>query len=211
VEHPCPQGWQYEQHSKRKKLAAIVEATLRRLRSKKPSDALATARDSRPIHGELFGEMTPPHFPYFAGHYRGERFRCLETCEVGVPGDARVGAPSVDVLDRMKELSDAITLAVSEADKMLASTALSEPDRLLHIVGVACLVFDVFLQVHPYANGNGHAARFIMWAILGRYGFWPVRWTVEPRPPDPPYTTLLLRHRAGDRKPLVEYVLNCIK
>jgi fido (protein-threonine AMPylation protein) len=210
VDHPCPDAWSYEQHPRRKKLKERVADLLARLRSKK-IDGLKVARDSRPIHGELFRDLTPPHFPYFAGHYRGEMFRCLATLNVGVQGDRRVGAPAEDVADRVSELEAVVLEAMAAADKLFASGTLSAEAKVLHIVGVACQVFDLFLQIHPFANGNGHASRFIMWAILGRYGFWPVRWSVEPRPSDPPYTPLLLKHRAGDRRPLVEFVLNCIK
>jgi Fic family protein len=87
---------------------------------------------------------------------------------------------------------------------------MSETDEVLHVVGIACQVFDLFLQVHPYANGNGHVARFIMWALLGRYGFWPVRWPIEPRLKDPEYISMLLRHRNGDRRPFIDHVFNCI-
>lgn len=211
MEHPCPHEWKYEQHPKRKKLAERVAGVLSRLRSKR-IDGLKLARDSRPVHAELFKELAPPHFTYFAGHYRGERFRCLEALGVMIPGDQRVGAAPETVADRMRELEQLIAHAIAELDKMLALGTLSAEEKMLHVVSVACHVFDLFLRIHPYANGNGHAARFIMWAILGRYSFWPVRaWTVEPRPPDPPYTPMLVRHRAGDPKPLIEYVLNCIK
>jgi fido (protein-threonine AMPylation protein) len=210
VDHPCPQAWAYEKHPKRKKLVGHVADVLKRLRSKN-LDSLKVAKDSRSVHGDLFKDLTPPHFAYYAGHYRGEPFRCLATCEVFLPGDPRVGAPAAEVADRMKELAAEIDHAVTQADRMFVSSAFGAHEKLLHVVGLACQVFDLFLQVHPYANGNGHAARFITWAILGRYGFWPVRWTIEPRPADPPYTPLLRQHRAGDRQPLVEFVLNCIK
>jgi hypothetical protein len=79
--------------------------------------------------------------------------------------------------------------------------------RAPHDDDLASLPLQLVVRTVP----SGHAARFIMWAILGRYKFWPVRWTVEPRPADPPYTDLLRRHRDGDTKPLIEYVLACIK
>jgi Fic family protein len=78
------------------------------------------------------------------------------------------------------------------------------------VVVVACMVFELFLRIHPYANGNGHAARFCTWAILGAFGYWPERWPIEPRPPDPPYTQLLVDYRNGNRVPLERYLLSCI-
>ena len=210
MDHPCPENWQYEQHARRGKLLKrAVENLLIRL-SRKAMNALDTARDSRAAHGELFRDLAPPHFTYFAGHYRGEPFRCLKHYAVGVHGDSRVGVDPEHVQLRMTELSQSVSQGIVSVDAVMASAA--TPDaKLLRVVELACYIFDFFLQIHPYANGNGHAARFVVWCVLGHYGFWPVRWTVEPRPPDPPYTALLLQHRAGDRRPLVEHVLNCIK
>jgi hypothetical protein len=59
-------------------------------------------------------------------------------------------------------------------------------------------------------NGNGHAARFVLWTILGRYGYWPERWRVDPRPPDPPYTQLIFDYRSGNHEPLETYVLQSV-
>src|SRR5437899_301553 len=50
---------------------------------------LAAASDTRTAHKTLFEGLTPPGHPYFAGHYRGEDFRCLRRCPVYV-GAAQV-------------------------------------------------------------------------------------------------------------------------
>lgn len=84
--------------------------------------------------------------------------------------------------------------------------------KLLNTVIFACKVFEIVLRVHPYANGNGHAARFIVWAILGRYGFWPRSWAwpLDPRPSDPPYSRIIFEYRNGNRQPLEEFVLRSV-
>jgi hypothetical protein len=92
----------------------------------------------------------------------------------------------------------------------LPKKQLSLEDRLLHTVAFACHVFELFLRIHPFANGNGHAARVIVWAILGRYGYWPRGWSIEPRPPDPPYSVLIVEHRNGNPRPLEQYMISQI-
>src|ERR1700733_4252220 len=116
MEHTCPPDWQYENHPKRKKLAARVAEQLANLR-KKRTDGLRLAKDSRPFHGDLFKDLTPAHFTYFAGHYRGEQFRCLSTWTCGIPGDQRVGAHPSAVGVKVNELADWIEKAVAEMDK----------------------------------------------------------------------------------------------
>jgi hypothetical protein len=43
--------------------------------------------------------------------------------------------------------------------------------------------------------------------MLGRYGHWPRNFTVDPRPPDPPYTELITRYRSGETLPLEQYIV----
>ena len=92
----------------------------------------------------------------------------------------------------------------------LPSGQLSDEDKALYTVMFACRVFEIFLRVHPYANGNGHVARFLIWSILGRYDYWPQQWPIEPRPPDPPDSQLIVEYRNGNPEPLEQYVLQCI-
>jgi len=33
-----------------------------------------------------------------------------------------------------------------------------------------CRVFELFLRIHPYANGNDHVARFVVWGVLRSLG-----------------------------------------
>jgi hypothetical protein len=82
--------------------------------------------------------------------------------------------------------------------------------KVLFVVAFACKVFELFLRVHPYANGNGHAARFLTWSILGRYGYWPRQWPIHPRPNEPTYVEMISRYRSGDIYPLEQYFLNNI-
>src|SRR5690242_6403386 len=97
-QHPldCP-PWDYEQHPLKKQvLPARVERILRELINK-DLDSRAVALDTRGVHGRCFRELTPAGYEYFAGHYRGEKFRCLLYYQVSVRGDSRVGYPPQSV------------------------------------------------------------------------------------------------------------------
>jgi fido (protein-threonine AMPylation protein) len=209
--HPpdCPE-FEYEHHPDRRteipQRVARILADLRRGRV----DTLAAAADTRPVHGILFDGLTPPGHPYFAGHYRGEEFRCLRRYEVSIGG--RPGWPAAGVPYVMAELARSIAGAMRalDAGHDIPNAVLPPEIKLLHTVQVACRFFERMGWLHPYANGNGHAARFCLWATLARYGYFPVRWPIDPRPPDPPYTQLLLDYRAGNRAPLERYVLQCL-
>jgi Fic family protein len=77
-------------------------------------------------------------------------------------------------------------------------------------VKLACSAFVTFLTVHPYADGNGHTARALLWLLLFRFGYVPSGWTIEPRPSILDYGTLIAQHRRGIRDPLEQYVLKRI-
>jgi hypothetical protein len=171
------------------------------------TDTRAASLDTRPTHFRFFGELTPPGFEYFAGHYRGEPFRCLQHYSVGVGGDPRVGVPPAAVAHWIGEVNGIIRSAVDALD---ADHGLPRVDRLRYLVVLVSRVFELYLRVHPYANGNGHAARFVVWSLFGRYGHWPRRWPVEPRPPDPPYTDCIIRYRNGEREPLEKFIASTL-
>lgn len=201
------------------KRVAGYDTTLRR----RTADFLADIRsrrlltnllvlDSRPTHGQLFNGLTPVDHPYFAGHYRGEPFRCLEHYGVGVRGDPDVGAAPTAVATEMTAFCAAIESFLNQLDAIHATPAGAIPAvlRLRHAVAVAAEAFEVFLRIHPYANGNGHAARLIVWAVLCRYGYYPYAWSIHPRPGHPQYTALIVAHRNGNRAPLQAAILRAI-
>jgi fido (protein-threonine AMPylation protein) len=204
--HPldCP-DWEYSNHPQRATIGTRVTAALRGLAT--GTDTLSVATDTREVHGHVFHELTPVGCAYYAGHYRGEEFRCLRFYPVCVPGDPRVGATPYAVAFRMRQINAQIRAGVTALD---ANRLLTAKDRLYCIVALASRAFVAFLEIHPYANGNGHAGRFIVWSIMGRYGYWPRRWPVDPRPPDPPYTQLIVQCRNGDPTPLERYLLQAI-
>jgi len=206
--HPpdCP-IFDYESHPQRQTiLPTRVSAVLVALVTG-AVDSRATTVETRPLHSYLFSQLTPAQHDYFAGHYRGEPFRCLRHYEVGIPRDPRVGVPAAAVAYWLGQLTSVIQTGLDAFD---SDFTLSRRDRLRYLIVFACRVFELFLRIHPYANGNGHAARFIVWCVLGRYGHWPRRWSVEPKPPDPPYSDFIRRYRDGDKTPLEQFVTSML-
>jgi hypothetical protein len=169
-------------------------------------------RDTRPEHENLFRDLTPAGHPYFAGHYRGEDFHCLEECPAGVSGDPSVGYPAAVVGQAILDFAAAVLAGLTALDRAneLPDAVLAREDKVLYVIRFSSRVLVEFLTVHPFANGNGHISRLLVWTVLGRYQFWPKRWPLNRRPPDPPFSTLLTLYRAGNKDALEQFVMKCV-
>lgn len=208
---PCP-DWEYANHPAR---ATVLPTRVRELLvglRRGTVDTRENSRDTRAVHRQIFLELTPTGFEYFAGHYRGEDFPCLRDCSVGVANDPRVGSAPHLVRQQMDVVADMVAREFASLDgaHSLPNAVIDPAMKVLNVVVVACRVQEMIFRIHPYKNGNGHMARFVIWFVCGRYGYWPKRWVVEPRPPDPPYTDLIVEYRNGNPEPLERFVLQCI-
>jgi len=194
----------------RPRLVQQTTQALEDLRTGALGDTLAMAKDSRPVHASLFAGLTPAGFEYYAGNYRGEAYECLRDCVVFAGGQPT--CPPHLVLSTMAAFAADIERAVKEVDA-IPNEKLNT--KLAQAIRLAAMVFDRFLRIHPYRDGNGHGARFLVWAVLGRYDHWPVRFTVEPRPDQPPpapsYMEMIFEYRRGNKQPLEKYFVECLK
>ena len=202
--------WEYEHHPDHTQVGKRCVQILVELRSG-VIDPVDTIRDSRATHRRLFKGLTPSKCVYLAGHYRGENFPALLRYNVRVPMDSRVGVDAIRVIGEMSNFVrtvDEIFLAF-DIHKASKENLLPEEHFLLLLVQVATELHVDFLRIHPYANGNGHIARFLVWCLLSKYGYWPKSWPFDDQPSSP-YAILLSRYRDGDKEPLINLILAAI-
>lgn len=168
-----------------------------------------SASDARESHRFLFSGLTPEGHEYFAGHYRGEDFPRLKLYEVTVGADPRVGVPAYLVSQAMGSFSRQISAAIVACKKgwELPNSILSAEHKIIYLVKFSCSFLVEFLRVHPYANGNGHIGRFLIFCFLAPFGIWPRRWPLDE---SPPYGALISQYRDGNCVPLERFVLNCV-
>jgi hypothetical protein len=208
----CP-AWEYTDVPNHETiLAHRTYQALARLQSLSPASLAGRIKDTRGLHDAYFNGLTPPTTPYYAGHYRGEDYTCLRHCSVQISSDPRVGHPPEIVMRNMSVLAADISHALQECDVawLVPHAVVSRPEKLVKVVSVATAIFVYFLEIHPYANGNGHAARFILIATLARHGLYLRRWHMHPRPQEPTYSDAIKLYRDGDRGPLERFVLSCL-
>jgi fido (protein-threonine AMPylation protein) len=137
-----------------------------------PEEKFAIGKDTRPVHQRYFKDLTPVGFEYYAGHYRGEDFTCLKSFRVHVPSDPMVGHPPDRGSDDMIVFASDFEGVVADGDIVWSANAqvISPAEKLYRVVQLGVALFVYLLQIHPFANGNGHMARFFLIAFLSRYG-----------------------------------------
>lgn len=206
--HDCPE-WEYKDHPHCDAvLPRRCNESLHRLRRHSKDSLHHAIQDTRAEHHEIFSGLAFNPYEYFAGHYRGEDYRCLRYYDVGVGADPMVGVPCSYVFAEMDVFRQVISelIAALDAAQHIPNAVLSAEQKLINLVRAACRVLVEFLRIHPYANGNGHIGRWLVIAFLHRYGFWPKKWPLNSHPP---YDQMLFEYRRGDKDNLEVFVLQC--
>lgn len=175
----------------------------------KKDDIVESILDTRSIHKFLFRELTPPRCEYLAGNYRGDNYKHLKDMEIGVGNDR--GIPPDLVKQAMNKFGLNLKKGLCELDKLHQNPNKLEPEKSKRTVVFACEIFILFLRIHPYANGNGHIARYILIAILKTYGYEITHFPLDPRPNEPQYSQYIKEYIAGNKTPLVKWIFEKIK
>lgn len=199
-------SWEYSGHP----LRATVKRKCKKLLNrclKDPAEARALILDTRPAHREMFERVAPKSFKHYAGNYRGAPLPGLKGYDVTVDGDADVGYHHSKVAAAMSQLSRDLAFTVDELQASARNPEVSPERRVIGAVDAACNYFVEFLTIHPYANGNGHVGRLLVWLLFAQAGL-PLklsRWPVDPRPNVPGYDAMIAAYRRGDEKRLKRF------
>jgi fido (protein-threonine AMPylation protein) len=181
----CPEEWNYDAHPQYSEqlIDQKLKPILIKLKSGTASDIKAICFDSRPIHGQIFSDLTPVGMPYFAGNYRGtEGYECLKR-DVKIFG--KKGAPWQRVAAEMYKHHELHQKAVHSLIIKHSAGYFVDPRKFLFNCALVAAVFlEHFYRIHPYADGNGHAGRVSVWALMGLFGYWMKHWKFTERPPE---------------------------
>lgn len=178
-------GWEYTKHynyknsNLEKDSINLYQDLLIKKAVYTPEKIKEILMDTRDLHKKLFNGLTPSNMKYFAGHYRGENFQYLKNYEVKVNRDECIKAKFVE--DSMKKFNQYIYFGLYKLDNLPKNVSNSAKFQII-VTTFACDIFIKFLKIHPYANGNGHIARFILLAVLNLYGYEVLNFPIDPRP-----------------------------
>jgi hypothetical protein len=200
-------AWEYNTHPQRQSVADYCQQFLLQLRAD-PASKQSLIADTRPAHKDMFSKVVPTACPCLAGNYRGSDFDCLRDYNVKFGGNRAI--PALYVLAVMSGFHSDLDSAISELDAAAADKQmpLTRAQLMVRVVQVMAYTLQRFFSIHPYANGNGHMGRMLVWIGLGRYQLLPKKWWLNQSPPG--YGELIQKHRGGDRKPLEMYLMRAI-
>lgn len=209
LNHENPNGWDYDDHPGRAKIKArcIILGSNLISRSGDFLEKKSRYKDTRRAHKYIFRLFTPPRYTYYAGNYRGSNHPILKSYNVCIPSDPKVGLIAPRVKQQMAVFDKQFEESMDRFSGLFASGKQSKAVLLVLLVEQLANYLVRFLTIHPYANGNGHMARLLVLAMLGRVGIAPAAWTLDDRPP---YDKAIFDYRRGNFKPLARVILECI-
>ena len=135
-------------------------------------------------HRRLYRGVSLP-VPYYAGEPRDSDPECPELQGYEVAVGRHRGTPSGQVPGALSGFEAGAQSAVTALDDAIPAGQLPDSSRELHgVLSLCAVLHGEWVQIHPFANGNGRTARlWANWAAL-RYGLPPFV-IVKPRPRDP--------------------------
>lgn len=168
--------WDADSPELAENLRRVLDDVVRHAQQREPF----TLADIRRWHADILRGLELPD-PRFAGSFRGDPdIDSLRNYEVCV-GSNR-GAPADRVARELADLERAIAASIDQLDALIPiGDAPPGEDTLDAVIDLCAVVHAHWVRIHPFANGNGRAARLLANWIALRYGLPPfVR--LRPRP-----------------------------
>lgn len=198
--------WDYKSHGNYPAAMHQAISDLFRDSLNQPDLSKNYCSDPRTIHGALFKNLTDANNTHFAGNYRGSALDCLVDAEVTF--GAKIGAPAMYVLQRMSRYRQ---FTKTSFTRLVRSYGTVDDSRFRLLCATAAgTMFHELVSIHPFWDGNGHAARAVVALTWLSYGYLVGGWVIDPRPTSFPYLDYLREWDRGNRDPLIQHMLGAL-
>ena len=182
--------WDEDSPKLRQNLVHVLEE-IARAAERRDTPTLEAARRWQ----TLFLEDLKVPDPRYVGAFRGEPGLERTTATIG----ANHGVNPPEVVAELRRFEEKLQRLVAELDVLWPVGEEPDADQLAALIDVCAWAHAEWVRIHPFANGNGRAARLWANSLAMRYGLPPfVR--LRPRP-DGGYGAAGARAMQGDWKP----------
>lgn len=198
--------WDHKKHLAAATVATICDEFIQKLRAA-PDSQVSALRDTKPFHHAFFKQAVPQACPYLAGNFRGSDHSCLKHRNVSMAD--RTGAKCADVDRLMFDFHAATRVALSVLETRLGRKPVPTPEMLVALVTYIAETVSSFQDIHPYADGNGHIGRLLVWVISGHFGLLPLNWWLHENPGSE-WNAAVHDHQCGDPLPLQAFLIRTL-
>jgi Fic family protein len=193
--------------------AGVIESNLRevlgRLEEEASDRSAPTVAAAQQWHREIYAGVPLP-VDYYAGEVRDSDQQFPELIGYEVTVGEHPGALSADVPAALKVFEGQLQDVIAAVDSAIPIADGPQNLGQLHtVIDVCAGAHGRWVQIHPFANGNGRIARiWANWCAM-RYGLPPfVR--LRPRPEGLAYALAAFASMTGDYRPMIGVFANML-
>ena len=199
--------WEYDDHPRARTVADYCLLLIDRLTENYPA-MLDILKDVRPPHASMFAEVVPQGREYLAGNYRGAPYPQLIDRPVFIYGFDCAHYSEVHKL--MDSFHHELVEGMEKIGVLARAGGWTPAQSLVALSAFVSHIFVNFLKIHPFANGNGHISRLLVWCIFQYKRIKCKFWQIPDRNVNPP-DYMIGRYRNGDMNPLINCFLYLIR
>ncbi|MBV7418435.1 Fic family protein [Comamonas sp. CMM03] len=198
--------WEYDNHPNKDIVSTRCQEIIKNLTGK-IQEIFQVLQETRPSHKFMFENVVPTNKIYLAGNYRGAKYPQLCDRPVYIAGFP--GGHFSQVENLMKNFHHTLSQNIAKLSDYFKKNPLTAQQKIFALSKFVSIYFVQFLAIHPYANGNGHISRLLVWCI---FNFKLVKcsfWSVPNRNINPP-DQYIAAYRLGNQVPLVKAFISLI-
>lgn len=198
--------WEYDDHPEAHTVAEACLTMLQNLQ-KNTLEMRKVMLETRPCHKKMFEKVTPAGKDYLAGNYRGANYPQLIDRPVYICGFTCT--PFHQVEDSMRIFHEKLNEDIQRISQYLKQSTFDAAQKIVIFSQFVSHYFVRFLSIHPYANGNGHISRLLVWCIFNYKSIKCSFWSVPDRNLNPP-DQYVGYFRQGWKDPLIKVFIELI-
>jgi hypothetical protein len=120
-----------------------------------------------------------------------------------------MGAAASEVGQLMLNFHVATRLSLGVLRSRLGRAPGKSAESVALLVPFIAQTVSTFQDIHPFADGNGHIGRLLVWVVLGHFDMLPDAWWLHQNPGDE-WNSAVHAHQVGEVLPLQRFLIESL-